>query len=127
MIPPRYSSVLTASNSMFCPNNNCHILLFYYRTIQINVSMTGSYTFAIKSTFDAYGYMYNNSFNSSVPNLNRLLLAIHSRRDRLFMFTVDLQTATKYILVATTYYANVIGPFSLIVANGAGPVTFVDG
>lgn len=127
MVPPRYSAALTAASPTYCRQNTCHILLFYYQAIQITVATIGTYTIVSDSAFDTFGYIYNNSFNSSFPNLNLLSVNDDGGDANQFMLIVDLQPITKYILVVTTSYANVIGAFSIIIAIGPGPVIFIGG
>jgi hypothetical protein len=75
---------------------------------------------------DTYGYLYNNSFNSSFPNQNVLLADDDDGGDSQFGLISFLQSSAAYVVVATTYATKVTGTF-LIVATGPGSVGFVGG
>ncbi|CAF4221271.1 unnamed protein product [Adineta steineri] len=73
---------------------------------------------------NTFGYIYNNSFNASVPSQNMIAFNYEDIDDSQFSFNLFINAITKYILVATTYDSNTIGAFSII-SNGIGPVQFV--
>ena len=119
----QYSSALKISSQMYCRIGICLAPNTYYEAIQIRVSTTGNYTIKCNSTMDTYGFIYNNSFDPSFPNLNLMSSDDESGGRFQFMIIIFLQSMTKYILVATTYFQNVIGPFA-IVATGPGLLWF---
>jgi hypothetical protein len=75
---------------------------------------------------DTYGYLYNNSFNSSFPNQNVLLADDDDGGNHQFDLIYFLHSSAAYVVVATTYATNVTGAF-LITAIGPGSVSFVGG
>lgn len=97
--------------------------MFYYQAIEITVSTAGYYTLLCNSAMDTYGYLYNNSFNYLLPDLDILSSDDDSGGNHQFMFTIPLQSLLKYILVVTTLGEEVIGTFSLI-ATGPGLLSF---
>jgi hypothetical protein len=72
---------------------------------------------------DTYGYLYNGSFNSSFPNQNVLLADDDDGGNHQFELTYFLQSSVTYVLVPTTYAANVMGVFSII-GTGLGLLSF---
>ncbi|CAF4171318.1 unnamed protein product, partial [Adineta steineri] len=72
MIQSNYLSALTTYSPTFVPPSRSSRTSFYYQAIEISVSISGFYTISSVSTIDTYGYLYNNSFNSSVPSRNLL-------------------------------------------------------
>ena len=74
---------------------------------------------------DTYGYIYNNSFNSSFPDQNVLASDDNSgnggygRDKNQFKFIIILERMKTYILVTTTRYQSIIGSFSITVAGPA--------
>ncbi|CAF4899640.1 unnamed protein product [Rotaria socialis] len=95
---------------------------YYYKTVQVTVSRTGSYSFACSSNMIAYGYLYNNSFVASTPALNLLISNGDLGGTAQFEFTYYLTSDVTYILVATTYSTGVTGTFSIL-ASGPAALT----
>ncbi|CAF0923840.1 unnamed protein product [Adineta steineri] len=123
-VASNYSSALTTNSSRFCRTGNCSASIYYYQAIQLNVSTTGTYTILCSSTIDTYGYLYNNTFNSSTLSLNQIASDDDSGGNSQFMFLILLQAVGKYILIVTTYNQNVTGSFSII-STGVSPVGYV--
>lgn len=108
---------------MNCRVGICLVPDTYYDAIQIKVSTTGNYTILCNSTMDTYGSIYNNSFDPSFPNLNLMSSDDESGGRLQFKIIIFLLPMAKYILVATTFFSNVTGTFS-IVATGPGLLWF---
>ncbi|CAF1054190.1 unnamed protein product [Adineta steineri] len=123
-VASNYSSTLITNSSRFCRTGNCSASIYYYQAIQLNVSTTGTYTILCSSTMNTYGYLYNNTFNSSSLSLNQFASDDDSGGNNQFMFLILLQAVGKYILIVTTYKQNVTGSFSII-STGAGTVRYV--
>ncbi|CAF4212495.1 unnamed protein product [Adineta steineri] len=119
-----YSSNLTTTSPLFCDKGTCPKSTYFYQSIQLNVSTTGSYTILSSSSINTYGYIYNSTFNSSSPTFNKFASDDDSGGSSQFMFTVTLQGMWKYILVVTTSGINVTGSFSLV-TSGPGPVSYI--
>jgi hypothetical protein len=88
------------------------------------VATAGSYTFQSNSAINLYGYLYNNSFNATNPSANLIASDGNSARNLQFQLTVSLQPNVVYVLVVTTYNANVTGSFT-ITASGVENIIFV--
>ncbi|UJR06811.1 hypothetical protein I4U23_011098 [Adineta vaga] len=125
--PPRiestYSSALTYSSSMYCRADVCSGSPYYYQAIKINISINGLYNIASNSNMDTYGYLYNGTFDSLFPSQNLILQNDDGAANNQFGFGYFLQFTGTYIVVVTTYYKNITGPFLLIV-NGGASATF---
>ncbi|CAF4036671.1 unnamed protein product [Adineta steineri] len=119
-----YSSNLTTTSPLFCYKSTCPKSTYFYQSIQLNVSTTGSYTILSSSSINTYGYIYNSTFNSSSPTFNKIASDDDSGGSSQFMFNVTLQVMWKYILVVTTFSINVTGSFSLV-TSGPGPVSYI--
>ncbi|CAF3488506.1 unnamed protein product [Rotaria socialis] len=113
-----YTSELTNSSQTFTRYGSTGT--FYYQAIQINVSVTGNYSFACFSAANAYGYLYVNTFDPSNVNVN--LIAQNSGTGGNFQFyiTIVLQPGSTYILVVTTYAPGVTTAFSI---TASGPTS----
>jgi hypothetical protein len=104
----QYLSALTNSSQRLCRESAC-IYLEYFEAIEMTVSISGNYNIVCSSDMDTYGYIYNNSFDLYTTGTRFSCL--------------KLQSMTKYILVTTTYFTDVLGSFSII-ANGPGIIHF---
>jgi hypothetical protein len=91
--------------------------------IEIYVSISGIYTITCQSDMDTGGFLYKDSFNPNDWNYNSLASDDDGGGNGQFMLSITLESTTKYILLVTTYYPNVIGAFSII-AKGEASVTF---
>ena len=80
--------------------------------------MNGTYYIRSNSNIDTYGYIYNGSVDATYPNQNLLDYSDDGGTNHQFMIIITLKSMTKYILVVTTSYIEVTGPFSII---GSGP------
>lgn len=97
--------------------------VFYYETIRVTVTSSGSYNIRSSSTVDMYGYIYRNTFNPSSPSSNLLTQDDDSGGSFQFSLTVSLQPSITYILVVTTFSQSIRANFS-ITASGPGTITF---
>ncbi|CAF1305361.1 unnamed protein product [Rotaria sp. Silwood1] len=118
-----YSSAWTTNSRKFLRYGG-RTANYYYETYQVNVSTAGYYRFKSSSSIDTYGYLYVNNFLPSSTSLNFLVEDDDTGSNSQFQFTLYLQPNTVYILVATTYYENVTGSYTVI-ASGATRVTLV--
>ncbi|CAF1282476.1 unnamed protein product [Rotaria sp. Silwood1] len=114
MTTSRYLSALTNGSPQYCRGSNCSSPDYYYQAFRLLVSTAGSYSFQSISTFNTYGYIYNNSFNASDPSANIVVYNDDDAGSSQFLLNISVDTLTKYILVVTTYSRNVTGPFSII-------------
>ena len=71
-----------------------------------------------------YGYLYNNSFDTSNSSLNLLAQDDDSGGNAQFRLNVTLRANQKYILVVTTYLQSVTGSFSITGSGSSGNITF---
>jgi hypothetical protein len=112
-----YSSELGNNTATFTRPGSGGI--FYYETIQVNVSANGTYTFISNSRTDTYGYLYENNINASDLSINLLTYNDDSGGNAQFMITYTLQAGRRYILIFTTYSPGVQTPFSIIASGPA--------
>lgn len=91
--------------------------VYYYEAIQVNVSMTGSYTIRSVSNVDTYGYLYVNSFNPSNTALNLITQDDDSAGNLQFLMQSSLQSTNRYILVVTTYSVRMTASYSVTVTG----------
>lgn len=104
-----YSGNLSMSSLTFIrPNANSSG--YYYQTINVTVSVTGTYTFSSSSTIDIYGCLYNSSFDPSYPDL-WLAPDNDLGGDGQFLISYNLEHMRSYILLVTTFQPNVTGPY----------------
>ncbi len=116
-VTSQYSGALTTSSLTFTRNGASGI--FYYKSIQIAAIVTGTYSFICNSTDETIGYLYNNTFDPTNPNLNLLTQDYGSGRDFQFQITFLLQTGVTYFLVVTTYAPGVTTDFFIIISGPA--------
>ena len=114
-----YSSVLSNTSASYCREDPCPNGLCYYEALKITVSTAGNYTIRSNSSMDTYGYIYNNTFDTSYPSRNMLQFNDEDADAQQFLLSMWLQTMITYIVVATTYGASVTGSFSIIVQGPA--------
>lgn len=96
-----YSGALSTSSPIFI-RPNANMGFYHYQAIELEVIMSGMYSFTSNSAVDMYGCLYDYSFDS--PDLNQWLAADDdSGNDQQFYIIYQLQQFQKYILVVTTY------------------------
>lgn len=121
-----YSSTLNNSSETYCHRESCSGSLYYYEGTSLNVSVSGYYIITSNSSMDTYGYIYNNSFNSSMISQNLISSDNDSGDFDQFMFYMFLKGTTKYILVTTTDSPYITGRFTIMI-NGPGSISFNNG
>lgn len=109
-----YSSILTVNSSKMSSYSR------YYEAIHISVNVSGHYTIRSEETLDGLGHLYQDYFNPSDERQNLLAADDQSGGNNQFNISVYLTAGTSYVLVFTTYGANIVGPFSIVVS---GPAT----
>ena len=107
-----YQSSLTESSETLHHLQDYLGIGCFYESLRINVSVDGTYRFRSNSTMDTYGYLYNNTFNSSNLRENLLTQDDENGGEGQFLIMQFIRTLTTYVLVVTTYEANVTGPFT---------------
>jgi hypothetical protein len=82
------------------------------------------YTFTSNSSFDAYGYLYDGSFNPLSP-LQSLITSDDESGggNGQFQISRSLQSGRTYILVVTTYSVGITGSFAIRVDGPASVYT----
>ncbi|CAF1365095.1 unnamed protein product [Adineta ricciae] len=113
-----YSSLLTNNSQQFCRSSPCDEYIFYAQAFEINVTTTGMYYIRSNGTMPTYGYIYNESVDTTYTNRSLLEWNGYNYQNDQFMIIVLLEQMTKYILVVTSYAPQVIGSFTII---GSGP------
>ncbi|CAM4825436.1 unnamed protein product [Rotaria magnacalcarata] len=94
---------------------------YYYDTFNVKTNITGLYTIASNSAIDTYGFLYNGSFFPNSPTRNLVISDDESGGNAQFRLSVYLQSYAQYVLVVTTYYGNVFGPY-MVMTSGLGHV-----
>ncbi|CAF4231471.1 unnamed protein product [Rotaria socialis] len=118
-----YSSAWSTESPSYCRTNCIASDSYYYEAIRVRVSNYGIFSLTSKSNIDTYGYLYINTFDPASPSSNLLLENDDGGGSGQFGLTYSLLIDSIYVLVATTYYPNVTGLFS-VSAPGPGFVTF---
>ncbi len=77
------------------------------------VFTAGTYSFISKSSMDTYGYFYSNSFNPSYPSQDLITSDDDGSGGQQFGINMSLLSVHTYVLVVTTYRANMTGSFSI--------------
>ncbi|CAF0990307.1 unnamed protein product [Adineta steineri] len=121
MVKTQYSSALTSNSQMYCRTSICAIPNTYFQAIQLNVSISGTYTFVCNSSIDTYGFLYYNTFDPNYPPANLIILDDDGGGNYQFQLTAHLQISSRYILVVTTFNQNITGPFT-ITATGVSSI-----
>ena len=81
--------------------------------------MTGVYTVRSSSLIDAYGYLYQSTFNLGNLSENYLTEDDDSAGAGQFRLVFTGQPGATYVLVFTTFAADVQGPFTVTVTGPA--------
>ena len=123
LVTTQYSSELSTGSEQFCRMGDCSESAFYYQSFLFNVSIAGSYSFQSKITMKTFGYLFSNSFNPIVPSQNVIASNKDDGEYQQFGLYTLLDTGTTYILVVTTYYSGITGPFA-ISETGSTPIIF---
>ena len=83
----------------------------------MTVSVTGVYVIRSISSIDAYGSLYQSSFNPLNPSANRVLQNNDDGGREQFLINTTLQAGITYVLVFTTNMPNVQGSFTVTVTG----------
>ena len=111
-----YSSALTTASTLYSrPGNPWDGLAFFYESIQLQVGTTGFYTIFSNSSIDSEGYLYNSTFNLSLPDANLLAEDNDAGGNGQFMLNIMLSSMKNYTLVVSTYWARSTGKFSVVI------------
>ncbi|CAF3397445.1 unnamed protein product [Rotaria socialis] len=109
--------ILSSSSLNFSRPGGSTERSFYYEYIEINVFITGNYTFQSRSKIDIMGYLYHTCFNPNNSAAN-LMVKDDDGGDQLqFRIQSYLESEQKYILVVTTHVEFVKGNFSITTAG----------
>jgi hypothetical protein len=103
----------------YCPVYPCWNGLHNYRALKITVNTAGSYTIQSNSTLNTFGYLYNNTFDTTYPSVNVLQFNDNATSSGQFLLSMWLQPMFNYILVATTSLTVWQGDISIIVQGPA--------
>ncbi|CAF1233750.1 unnamed protein product [Adineta steineri] len=116
-----YSGYLLSSSQSFA-RPDYSSTSYYYEAIQVTVRTSGRYSFTSISSYDTYGYLYNDPFNPSKPSRNLIASDDDSGNSHQFRINATLQSGSTYVLVFTTLSTWQTGSFR-IAATGPAPVT----
>jgi hypothetical protein len=121
-ISTSYSSDLSLNSGMFYRPFGDPQSYYYYQAIQVYAPISAPYTFTSDSILDTMGFLYDTSFDPSVPNENFIVDDDDSADiDLQFRIEAFLEAGHPYILVVTTHRDALIGSFSITV-NGPAAV-----
>jgi hypothetical protein len=120
-----YSGMLTTDSRLYHRVIPPSSYGYYYEAIEMNVSVSGTYSLTSSSSVDTYGFIYTNSFNPINPRWNLLSENDDGGVGVQFKLTIYLQREITYILVVTTFATKTTGAF-LVVGSGPASITFTD-
>jgi hypothetical protein len=89
----------------------------YYQALRVIVYTSGTFTFQSTSSMDTYGCFYDYPVDPSYPTQNLITSDDDRGGDHQFRITVNLTSTSSYVLLVTTYGANVTGNFSITVSG----------
>jgi hypothetical protein len=118
-----YASALNMSSGTYS-REVCSPLIYYYRALQLNVTISGQYRIWSNSSMDTYGSLYQDAFDPVDPSRNQITYDNDGCGNRQFWLQSFLQTNAIYILVVTSFHENTTGPFSVFTL-GLGSVSFI--
>ena len=117
-----YESELTEKSPIY--SRECSKESFHYETIELTVEQNGFYSLnSSNNTIRLYGYLYQDQFDPSYPHENLLTQSSFECNKHRFYLGNILEINRIYILVITTLYPKVRGPFQLLV-TGPSNATF---
>jgi len=111
-----YSGTITTSSQYYTRKGATGT--YYYQAIQVQVPVTGEYTFQSSSTTDTYGYIYQGNFYPTYPQYNVVGEDDESGGSNNFKITASLRSDITYYLIVTTYHTVRIGSY---VISASGP------
>ena len=118
-----YQGTLDANSTTFIRSNNSAASNsterpYYYQTVRFAVNETGVYVIASSSSFDSFGYLYENRFDPNDATSYLLLSDDDSAGERQFALRANLRANVVYIVVVTSYNPQESGSYSV---NVSGP------
>lgn len=92
---------------------------FYFEAFEISVETSGTYTLTSESDMDTMGFLYQDSFDPSVPTGN-LVNEDDDNGEGVHQFSIEhyFEAGKTYILVVTTHETSETGDFTV---KGFGP------
>ena len=111
-ITSNYSSALTTEFPTFA-RPGTSTANYHYEAIQVIVFTTDTYTFNSVGSFDTFGYLYNDPFDSSNPSQNLIVQDDQSDGNNQFQMTATLQAGVPYVLVVSMYGPYGVGSYSV--------------
>ncbi|CAF4274969.1 unnamed protein product, partial [Adineta steineri] len=111
-----YSGYLLSSSQSFA-RPDYSSAGYYYEAIRVTVHMSGRYSFTSISSYDTYGYLYNDPFNPSKPSRNLIASNDDGGINHQFRINATLQSGSTYVLVFTTFTTGETGSFSIAVTG----------
>jgi len=106
-----YESMLTTSSDTY--SRDCIQSNYYYEAIEMNVIQSGYYAFVSDSQMNMFGDIYEQNFNRINPFENLLAQGYRACSYFNFLLVPYLNAHTTYILIVTTYSANITANFSI--------------
>ena len=97
---------------------------YYYEAFSFRVSTSGIYKFRSYSSVDTYGYLYQTSFSPASDWVNLIAYDDDGGTRGQFEFSGYLQINRTYIIIATTYFSEITGSYTLVV-SGAAAINFM--
>ncbi len=112
---------MSSSSPRFTRPNGNTGSQYSYQAVQVIAYTTGTYILKSNSSFDSYGCLYDDSFTPLYPSKNLITTDDDGAGSGQFQISRNLQFGSTYILVVTTYSADITGSFT-IRASGPGSV-----
>lgn len=116
------SGVLDQSRQSFSPNG-CASSTHFYEAFQVNVALSGHYTFTSNRTVSTYGHLYEHAFYPFDPSQNQIAVNHSGCSNWQFMIRHLLRANTTYTLVLSTDKSSDPDPFT-IMALGEASISF---
>ncbi|UJR17797.1 hypothetical protein I4U23_004696 [Adineta vaga] len=117
---PIYSGDFDWDSVSYRPFDSSTRLQYFYEAIRVNVFTSGHYKFWSNDMFTGYGYMYNNSFDPTIPKRNLLLW--NGGAYLPFNLTIFLSPKIDYFLVVSSRDSMMMKWFSVL-CSGPGNIT----
>ncbi|UJR12759.1 hypothetical protein I4U23_016933 [Adineta vaga] len=113
----RILSSISIIDQAYCRKDTCWPSLYYFEAYEMIVNITDYYTIKTDGTLDTYGYLYNNTFNPFIRSLNLIQEDDNNGTNNQFMLNMIFQSSIKYIIVVTTFTADTVAPYMLIITG----------
>ncbi|CAF1504202.1 unnamed protein product [Adineta steineri] len=109
-----YTNCLYPNRSKFTrPNSDTRN--YYFHSIDINLLLTGSYTFTSNSTIDIYGSFHHSTIDLTNPYKSMITFDDNGGNNKQFEIKLGLLSKNPYNLMVTTAIPNITGCFTIIV------------